>query len=167
METSYLVRINAPLPVVSFVVSMLLLLLAKSGKKDIALAACAIPPVVLGTYFRLQNWDAAVVPAAVFFGLIPAAVLAVGIHMWCAPTRPGSATRALAKAAACGLLPSAVTFYAFIATDCIHKTNGGCDDPLFWLGSAVVTSWSLGVVLSALVSRGRAEPLPWELSRSP
>jgi hypothetical protein len=156
------VRNTLPLPVMSLIVSMLLLLLAKLGKKALAVAGCAAAPFVMGGFAWYREWDTLVVPSAVFLGLIPGVVLAVGIHLWCAPDRPRSAVRALATAASVGLVPCVATFYAFVATDCIFKPNGGCDDPLFIWGTAVATSWPLGVVISAMLTKVPVEPLPWE-----
>jgi hypothetical protein len=155
MEVWYRVKSSVLLPGISFALSMLFLMVAKRVKPVIGLAGCALVPILLCFFMP-------VVPFAFFFGLLPALILLVGILMWCAPTRPRSATKALLRTAACGLLPCAATYYVFITTDCIHMTNGGCDDPLILWGSAVACSWPLGTVVSALISTGRDVSVPWE-----
>src|SRR4051812_24416904 len=114
MEGWDLVRSNAPLPALSFVMSMLLLLLAKRGRVVMALTACAAPAIALGTYAWWRDWDTAIVPFALFFGLIPGGVLAIGIRLWCSADRSRSTVKALVASAGCGVLPCLATFYAFI-----------------------------------------------------
>ena len=155
MEIWERVRNSIPLPAVSLVCSMLLLLIAKRGKPIVALAACWLPPIVLWLFTP----DFAF---AFYGGFVPAGILVVGILMWLSPSRPASAAKALARSAACGLLPCAASFYAFIATDCINTSNGGCDEPFYLLAAVVTSSWPLGVVVAALISRGPNKSLPWE-----
>ena len=155
MEIWERVKNSIPLPAVSFVCSMLLLLIAKRGKPVVALAACGLPPIALWLFTP----DFAF---AFHAGFVPAGILVVGLLMWLSPSRPASAAKALARSAVCGLLPCAASFYAYIATDCIHTSNGGCDEPLFWWAAAVASSSPLGVVVAASISRGPNRSLPWE-----
>src|SRR5689334_5906922 len=110
METWELIKTNAPLPVVSLGVTLFLLFLSKVGQRVIALLACALPPLALGFYAWYRDWDTAIGPLALFFGIIPGGLLAVGIHLWSSPDRPHSVARAMMTSVGCGFLPCVVAF---------------------------------------------------------